>query len=73
MKKLGRRRHDERPLFLPGELCCDIGRFSLHAKVRIAADDRDGLERVCRCIARPSLKVERPSLAPDGKVIYALL
>ena len=35
-----------RPLFLPGELCCDIEGFSLHAKVEIEARDRDGLERL---------------------------
>ncbi|MBK7641772.1 MAG: transposase [Planctomycetes bacterium] len=71
---LGRRREVEfeRPLFRPGELCCDIEQFSLHAKVRIEAQDREGLERLCRYIARPPIKGERLSLAPDGRVIYAL-
>jgi hypothetical protein len=46
---------DVRPLFVPGELCCDIERFSLDAKVLIAADDRDRLERLCRYVARPSM------------------
>ncbi|MBK7644621.1 MAG: transposase [Planctomycetes bacterium] len=45
---------------------------SLHAKVRIEAQDREGLERLCRYIARPPIKVERLSLAPDGRVIYGL-
>ena len=40
--------------------------------MRIEAADREGLERLCRHIARPPLKVERLSLAPDGRVIYAL-
>ena len=57
---------------LSATLCCDLERFSLHAKVRIEASDREGLERLCRYIARPPIKVERLSLAPDGRVIYAL-
>ncbi len=72
VERIGRRRGDDRPLFMPGELCCDIERFSLHAKVLIDATDREGLERLCRYIARPPIKVERLSLDPDGRVIYAL-
>jgi hypothetical protein len=72
VERIGRRRRDDRPLFRPGELCCDIERFSLHAKVRIAAIDREGLERLCRYIARPPIKAERLSLDADGRVIYAL-
>jgi len=53
-------------------LCCDADGFSLHAKVRIAADDRDGLERLCRYVTRPPIQLERLSLAPDGRVICAL-
>jgi hypothetical protein len=53
-------------------LCCDIDGYSLHAKVALDADDREGLERLCRDIARPPLKVERLSPVPDGKVVYAL-
>ncbi len=67
-------------------------RVSLHATVRIAANDREEVERLRRDplrndplgrsdpatrdrglpIARPPIKVERLSLAPEGKVIYAL-
>jgi hypothetical protein len=75
VERLGRRGREERPLFVPGELCCDIERFSLHAKVLIAAthgEGREGLERLCRYIARPPIKVERLSLDADGRVIYAL-
>ena len=57
---------------MPGELCCDIEHFSLHAKVLIEATDREALERLCRYIARPPIKVERLSLDPAGRVIYAL-
>lgn len=34
--------------------------------------DREGLERLCRYVARPPIKVERLSLDSDGRVIYAL-
>jgi hypothetical protein len=71
VERLGRRR-DARPFFLPGELCCDIDGFSLHAKVEIAAHDRDGLERLCRYLARPPIASERLTLAEDGRVVYAL-
>ncbi|NOT30112.1 MAG: IS91 family transposase [Planctomycetes bacterium] len=71
VERVGRRR-DARPLFLPGELCCHIDGFSLHAKVEIAAHDRDGLERLCRYLARPPLATERLSIAKDGRVVYAL-
>ena len=71
VERIGRRGRAERPLFVPGELCCDIERFSLHAKVLIAGADREGLERLCRYIARPPIKVERLSLDADGRMIYA--
>jgi hypothetical protein len=75
VERLGRRGRAERPLFVPGDLCRDIERFSLHAKVLIAAthgEGREGLERLCRYIARPPIKVERLSLDANGRVIYAL-
>ena len=34
-------------------LCADIQGFSLHAAVRCGADDRQGLEQLCRYIMRP--------------------
>ena len=72
VERLGRRQEDVRPRFIPGELCCDIEHFSLHAKVRIGAHDRDGLERLCRYVARPPFKAERLTLDEDGRVVYAL-
>jgi len=72
VERFGRGNGDQRPRSMPGELCCDVDGFSLHAKVRIAAHDRDGLERLCRYVNRPPIKLERLSLARDGKVIYAL-
>ena len=35
------------------------GGFSADAEVRIAADERDGLERLLRYCARPALALER--------------
>ena len=40
-------------------LCADIDGFSLHAAVRCGADDREGLEQLCRYITRPALANER--------------
>jgi hypothetical protein len=66
------RQRDRRPQFIPGELCCDLEGFSLHAKVRIEGHDRTGLERLCRYIARPAIASERLSIDPDGRVVYRL-
>jgi len=71
VERLGRRR-DARPLFLPGELCCDMDGFSLHAKVEIEAHDRDGLERLARYLARPPIATERLTQRSDGRVVYGL-
>lgn len=63
MERIGRRRGDNRPLFMPGERRCDpdrCGQFSLHAKVRIETDDREGLERLCRYFARREGGKARP-------------
>jgi len=46
--------------------------FSLHAGVAIKADDREGLERVCRYIARPAISEERLSTNAMGEVVYRL-
>jgi len=72
VERFGRGNGDQRPRSMPGELCCDVDGFSLQAKVRIEADDREGLERVCRYVTRPPIRLESLSLAPDGKVIYAM-
>lgn len=44
--------------------------FNLHAGVRVAADDRDGLERLCRYMARPAVASGRVTRLPDGNVAY---
>jgi len=66
------RQRDRRPLLLPGELCCHLEGFLLHAKVAIEGHDRAGLERLCRYIARPAIASERLSIDADGRVVYRL-
>jgi hypothetical protein len=47
--------------------------FSLHAQVRIAANDREGLDRLSRYCARPIYTGERLSwLEKDERLIYHL-
>jgi len=50
--------------------CALIEGFSLHANVRIHANDRLGLERLLRYGARPAIAHKRLSLTPDGRVQY---
>ncbi len=59
-------------LYRPGELCAQLGGFSLHARVRVAACARLRLEKLCRYVARPPIAQERLSLIPDGRVLYRL-
>jgi hypothetical protein len=40
--------------------------------VRCAADDRDALEQLCRCITRPALANERVQLNAAGQVVLKL-
>jgi hypothetical protein len=65
---------DERgngPLRLaPRGLVAEVGGFNLHAGVRVAANDRDGLERLCRYMARPAVASGRVTRLPDGNVAY---
>jgi hypothetical protein len=71
VEKIGKRR-DARPDFTPGELCSEIDGFTLHARTVIAEDDREGLERLSRYIARPPIASERLALREDGRVVYRL-
>ena len=52
------------------KLCADHLGFSLHAAVRIGADKRARLERLCRYITRPPLAQERLSLTRTSDVVY---
>jgi hypothetical protein len=46
--------------------------FDLHANITIAADDRAGVERLCRYVLRPPVAQDRLSLTPDGLVLVTL-
>jgi hypothetical protein len=48
--------------------CASVEGFSLHANVRVAANDRDGLEHVAGYLARPPIATERLTLLSDGCV-----
>lgn len=52
--------------------CATLGGFSLHAGVAIGANDRAGLERVCRYMSRPPLATERLERLSDGRILYRL-
>jgi hypothetical protein len=49
--------------------CAASGWFNLHAGVRVAPQDSEGLERLCRYIARPPLSHDRLTEAPDGRLV----
>ncbi len=52
--------------------CAQIGGFSLHADVRIAARDRPRLERICRYVFRGPIAQDRLFQTKDGRVEYVL-
>jgi putative transposase len=52
-----------------GRLCVVVEGFSLHAAVRIAANDRGGLEHLARYLARPPIATDRLSQLADGRVM----
>jgi hypothetical protein len=47
-----------------GPLCFSARGFSLHAATRIAAEDRAGLERLCRYVMRPPLMIRHKKRNP---------
>ena len=53
-------------------LCANVHGFSLHAGVTIGANDRQGLEQLCRYITRPAISNERLSINGKGQVILKL-
>ncbi len=46
--------------------------FSLHGGTAVGFRDREGLERLCRYVARPPLASDRLDLLPDGRVRLTL-
>jgi hypothetical protein len=57
-------RSDQRAAFLKG--------FSLHAGVHLHANDRQGLEHLCRYGARPPFSQQRLTALSDGRLSYQL-
>ena len=51
-----------------GRLCAQIEGYNLQAATRLAASDRDGLERMGRYLARPPIATDRLSLLDDGRL-----
>ncbi len=49
-------------------LCAQLGAFNLHAARRVAPNDKQGKDMLCRYILRPSLANERLHLLADGSV-----
>ena len=54
------------------ELCAELDGFSLHAAVRVEAEERSRLEHLCRYIARPPFSNNRLSFSRSGKIVLAL-
>ena len=54
--------------FVMGRLCAQVEGYNLQAATRIAANDRDGLERMGRYLARPPVATERLSQLEDGRL-----
>jgi hypothetical protein len=54
------------------KLCANHQGFSLHAGVHCGADDRQGLEQLCRYITRPAISNERLSINREGNVVLKL-
>ena len=46
--------------------------FDLHAGVSVRAEDREGLERLCRYILRPPVVQDRLELLEDGRIVLEL-
>jgi hypothetical protein len=51
-----------------GKRCAEVAGFNVHANVRVAANDRDGLEYLCRYLARPPIANDRLQELPDGRL-----
>ena len=53
-------------------LCANISGFSLHAGVRCEANDRKGIEQLCRYITRPAISNERLAINREGNAVLKL-
>ncbi len=48
------------------------GGFSLHVGIDIQPHQRPKLERLCRCVSRPPVCVDRMALTSSGQVRFTL-
>jgi len=51
-----------------GKRCAEVAGFNVHANVRVGANDRDGLEHLCRYLARPPIANDRLQELPGGRL-----
>jgi Putative transposase/Transposase zinc-binding domain len=51
-----------------GKRCAEVAGFNVHANVRVGANDREGLEHLCRYLARPPIANDRLQELPDGRL-----
>jgi hypothetical protein len=65
--RLGSRGEDAEAVII-GKRCADVAGFNVHANVRVGAKDRDGLEHLCRYLARPPIASDRLQELPDGRL-----
>jgi len=56
----------------PKRRCATQDGFSLHANVRIHANDRQALEQLCHYGARGAISLERLEERPDGRLSYRM-
>jgi len=53
---------------LLGKLCAQVEGYNLQAATRLGANDREGLERMCRYLARPPIATDRLSRREDWRL-----
>jgi hypothetical protein len=71
VRRLGDER-DTAAVTLRGARQAHLDGFDLHANVWVAANDRAGVERLCRYVLRPPFAQERLRLRSDGRVALEL-
>jgi hypothetical protein len=71
VRRLGDAR-DTEPVTSRGPRQAHLEGFDLHANVWVSANDRAGLERLCRYILRPPFAQERLRLRGDGRIALEL-
>ena len=54
--------------FVMGRLCAQVEGYNVQAATRLGANDREGLERMARYLARPPIAGDRLSQLDDGRL-----